>query len=68
MKRLHFRVPRIIGRLKPRPPIEPHDHTTLARFERAEGVLDTLIVVAMLVLVGFMIWGFVTSTGDQRWF
>jgi hypothetical protein len=45
-----------------------HHDSTVENLERAEGVLDILIVAGALLLAAVMIWGFFTSTGDQSWF
>lgn len=67
MGQLKLHIPRIHFHAGHRPGSAHHD-STVENLERAEGVLDILIVAGALLLAAVMIWGFFTSTGDQSWF
>jgi hypothetical protein len=67
MRQLRFHIPPIHFHAG-HPPREAHHHSNGENLERAEGVLDVLIIVGAALLAAVMIWGFFTSTGDQSWF
>ena len=46
----------------------PHSHHSAFSFSKVEGAADVLIVAGIVLFIGAMIFGLLTTTGSAPWY